>query len=215
MDADNVPLVNPEFLFDTPEFKRAGAIFWPDYPNAKITATTWRLFDLKDTQRPPFETGQIVIDKQKCWTALQLCRWHNDHSDFYYEHINGDAATFQLAFRKTGKSYAMPRRAVHALPGTMCQHDFADNRIFQHRNCDKWNLFGSNPWIKGFLLEAECRRYLDELRATWDGRLATYPQWSGLGQVPCSAGSRHRTPRIVACMISGPQRERIRRELSH
>ena len=30
LDADNLPVINPEFLFDTPEFKRTGAILWPD-----------------------------------------------------------------------------------------------------------------------------------------------------------------------------------------
>jgi Mannosyltransferase putative len=29
LDADNVPIVDPTFLFDTPKFQRTGAIFWP------------------------------------------------------------------------------------------------------------------------------------------------------------------------------------------
>src|SRR5688572_20721284 len=35
LDADNLAVVNPEFLFETPEFKETGALFWPDYPFAK------------------------------------------------------------------------------------------------------------------------------------------------------------------------------------
>lgn len=212
LDADNVPLVDPEFLFDTPEFKRTGAIFWPDYPSMKITPEVWRLFDLGDTGQRPFESGQIVVNKAKCWAALRLCLWHNEHSDFYYRHINGDAATFQLAFRKVKKTYAMPRRSIQALTGTMCQHDFAGNRIFQHRNTDKWNLFGTNLFVPGFKLEAECRGYLEELRTVWDGRVSTYAGWSGLKSIARSNRSVQRsTPRIIVCMISCAQRERVRR----
>ena len=29
LDADNLPVVNPEYLFETPEFSNCGAIFWP------------------------------------------------------------------------------------------------------------------------------------------------------------------------------------------
>ncbi|HKE55405.1 MAG TPA: hypothetical protein VKB46_01845, partial [Pyrinomonadaceae bacterium] len=30
LDADNVPVQNPEFLFDRPEYLETGAVFWPD-----------------------------------------------------------------------------------------------------------------------------------------------------------------------------------------
>ena len=30
LDSDNVPVANPEFLFETSQFKRTGAVFWPD-----------------------------------------------------------------------------------------------------------------------------------------------------------------------------------------
>jgi len=45
IDADCFPLRNPEFLFETPEFKEYGALFWPDnkfhrmVPDAAIWGT--------------------------------------------------------------------------------------------------------------------------------------------------------------------------------
>jgi hypothetical protein len=38
LDADNVAVTDPEYLFQTPEFRRTGAIFWPDYqgPGHKV-----------------------------------------------------------------------------------------------------------------------------------------------------------------------------------
>ena len=31
LDADNVPVRDPSFLFDTEEYRRFGAVFWPDF----------------------------------------------------------------------------------------------------------------------------------------------------------------------------------------
>jgi len=37
LDADNVPLVAPAFLFETKQFADTGAIFWPDYDPRFLT----------------------------------------------------------------------------------------------------------------------------------------------------------------------------------
>ena len=172
LDADNVPTVNPEFLFDTAEFKRSGAIFWPDFEHitGKKPSAIWKSCGLRRPRELEFETGQIVVDKMRCWKALRLCLWFNEHSDFYYQYLHGDKETFHLAFRKVGKSYSLIKKPIHPLDFTMCQHDFEGRRIFQHRNLDKWDLLG-NCRIKGFHLEAECEGYVTQLRRLWDGQV--------------------------------------------
>src|SRR6185436_18372670 len=102
LDADNVPVVNPEFLFDTSHFKRTGAIFWPDYKkvNGTKATTIWRSCGLPKPREQEFESGQILVDKSRCWKALCLSLWFNENSDFYYRYVHGDKETFHLAFRK-------------------------------------------------------------------------------------------------------------------
>jgi glycosyltransferase involved in cell wall biosynthesis len=172
LDADNVPIVNPEFLFDTPEYKETGALFWPDFGRLERGRMIWNICGVPYRDEPEFETGQMVLHKEKCWSALALCMWYNEYSDFYYDHIHGDKETFHMAFRKLKKTYAMPSRPIDALEETMCQHDFEGRRIFQHRNCDKWDFFNNNKEIEGFLFEHECRTYISELRKKWDGQIA-------------------------------------------
>lgn len=173
LDADNVPVVNPEFLFESPQFRRFGAIFWPDLEPATQAraAAIWRSCGLRPPAEPEFESGQMMFDKQRCWGALRLALWFNENSDFYYQHLYGDKETFHLAFRKLRQPYALVPHPIHSLAGTMCQHDFDGRRIFQHRNRDKWDLMLHNRRVADFQFEKECRQYLDQLRRRWDGGL--------------------------------------------
>ncbi len=208
LDADNVPVVNPEFLFKTAEFCTAGAIFWPDFMRGKDkkNIAIWRSFGMRMPNELEFETGQIVIDKQRSWQALCLCQWINENSDFFYRYLHGDKETFHLAFRKMKNPYALIQTPIHPLEGTMCQHDFTGRRIFQHRNMAKWDLF-FNKRIKGFQLEKECHGYVADLKCAWDGTINS----QGKLGMPSASKRFTRTIRIEAVMISCTERNKIRR----
>jgi hypothetical protein len=171
LDADNVPVKDPSCLFETAEYKKTGAVFWPDYGRLEPTRKIFTLCNVAYVDEPEFETGQILVDKSKVWRALRLAMWYNEHSDFFYNYIHGDKETFHIAFRKLDIAYSMPSRGIHTLTGTMCQHDFQGKRIFQHRNMDKWTLSGNNIRVSDFLFEEECLKWVAELRSRWDGRV--------------------------------------------
>ncbi len=171
LDADNVPAVNPEFLFDTKEFRATGAIFWPDYGRMKPERLAWTVFDVPYRDEPEFESGQIVLDKRKCWRPLNLTMWYNEHSDFFYDHVHGDKDTFRFAWHRLNEKFSMPPFPIEAIEGTMCQHDFTGRRIFQHRNTDKWNFYKGNKSVPGFLFEQECLADLRRLQEIWDGNI--------------------------------------------
>jgi len=208
LDADNVPVVNPEFLFATPEFKASGALFWPDYDckrNSKNLAI-WRSCGLRPPKEREFETGQILLDKQRCWRALRLTLWLNENSDFYYRYLHGDKETFHLAFRKLKQKYSLVSHPIHPLPRVMCQHDFQGRRIFQHRNLDKWNLFLHNLRIEDFWFEKECRDDVARLQRLWDGGLANLPTTMRPRPKPIV----NRSPRLTAVMITCDERKVVR-----
>jgi hypothetical protein len=167
LDADNVPVRDPTCLFDSLPYRQYGAIFWPDRERLEPTREIWTILEIEYTDEPEVESGQIVVDKRRCWHALQVAMHLNEWSDFYYHHVHGDKETFHLAWRKLGQEYAMPSRGIHWLPGTMCQHDFDGNRLFQHRNLRKWELDGPNEPVPDFWLEDECLQYVAELGRRW------------------------------------------------
>jgi hypothetical protein len=178
LDADNVPVVDPTFLFDTAQYGRSGAIFWPDYGRLSPTRPIWRITGVEFRDEPEFESGQIVINKARCWTALNVAMYLNEHSDFYYQHIHGDKETFHFAWRKLEQEYAMVPYQIESLLGTMCQHDFDGRRIFQHRNFAKWDLAQENIEISGFQFQAECIGFLEELRTSHGWRAASSKRWN-------------------------------------
>jgi len=95
LDADNIVARDPSYLFDTPEFREHGAMFWTDNPKPGIHTpyVTEGIWDrLGASGREPevdWETGQMVIDKRRCWSALQLTRHFADHADYWGGMNNG------------------------------------------------------------------------------------------------------------------------------
>jgi hypothetical protein len=168
LDADNLAVKNPEYLFETVEYKTAGVVLWPDFGRCSPKRLIWKICEVEYRNEPEVESGQILINKSKCWHALQIAMHLNEHSDFYYKYIHGDKETFHMAFRRLNQTYAMPYRGIAKLSGVMCQHDFDGNRLFQHRNMDKWNLIDINKDIKGFLYQSECQQFVDQLRDKWN-----------------------------------------------
>lgn len=177
LDADNLPVVDPAFLFESGAYERTGAIFWPDIGDISPNSPIWRICGVP-YRAPSIESGQMVLDKARCWKALQVTMHLNEHSDFYYPYIYGDKDTFQLAWLALGQEYSIPPYRPKTLVGAVCQRDFDGRVLFQHRNTAKWILRGDNPAVQGFRFEAEARRFLADLRERWNGRIFHPPERS-------------------------------------
>ncbi len=162
LDGDNVPVKNPEFLFEHPKYKKYHSIFWPDYERLGNDRSIWQICKIAPRSEPEFETGQILINKKECWKALLLTMHMNEWSEFYYNHIWGDKETFHLAWHVANKSYYMIPHPIERIPKTMCQHAPEGERLFQHRNLAKFQIFG-NEHIPGFMFEDECLNLIAEL----------------------------------------------------
>jgi glycosyltransferase involved in cell wall biosynthesis len=171
LDADNIPLINPEYLFEAPEYKESGAIFWPDLRRLPPEHPIWRICGVPYSDEPEFESGQMLINKEQVWHPLALTMWYNEHSDFYYQHIYGDKDTYHMAFRKLKASYAMPKTPAVKLTGALCQYDFEGQPIFQHRNLDKWSWTIPPKRIQGFRFQQACHQFIKSLRKLWSGNI--------------------------------------------
>ena len=170
LDADNVPVLEPTYIFDDPRYLATGAVFWPDRIRTPQSSPRWEIFGVPYRDEWEQESGQILINKRACWKALNLCNWYNRHSDFYYQHIYGDKDTFRFAWRRCGQAYSIPDKGIIRLRHTVCQHDLDGHRLFQHRCHVKWSLTG-NHRIRGFKYHNECEKFIEELRQYWKPNL--------------------------------------------
>jgi len=173
LDGDNVPTKNPEFLFEHKVFKQSGAVFWPDYERLAQDRSIWQICGVDYINEAEFETGQILVDKRRCWLPLLLTMHMNEWSEFYYNHIWGDKDTFHMAWHVAEQAYHMIKHPIHRIPDTMCQHDPEGEIIFQHRNLAKFQILG-NKKIPGFQFEEECINFVTQLNPTdfGEGRIS-------------------------------------------
>jgi hypothetical protein len=200
LDADNVPVADPAFLFDRLEFTETGAVLWPDLVRLARDNPMWSIAGIEFRDTPSVESGQIVVDKARAWKGLALAHWMNQHSDFFYDFLYGDKDTFLFAWLMLGLPFHMVQFPPKRLSLTICQRDFEGVVLFQHRNEIKWVLFGGNRRVEGFQHEDACFALLDELRRKWDGRIFAPPVRSDAAravEAELIAGRRFRFIRIA------------------
>lgn len=175
LDADNMPIQPLEPLFEAPEYRGAGAVFWPDLDRTRSTSDElFRVFGVTTEALKrgfEFESGQILLDKRRCWRALlTVCLANSDvegFREYCYRHTLGDKDTFRLAFEAARQPYHLvphPSRGVGNLllfipmPFTdlrlwirhdlgsyfttgMLQHDLDGRPMFIHKTVAEWELW--------------------------------------------------------------------------
>jgi len=173
LDADCYPCRDPEFLFDLADYRARGAIFWPDtMPHDH--RLKWAAYGVADPKRPgSAESGQFVLDKRRCWRALNLAWFYNDHSDYYYRYGYGDKHTFEVAWARCGPPFVMWRpqavweRVAYVHPGPdgvpLFVHRCADKfRFGRHTYVTRQNTPGG-AFCAELPLERECWDWMAEL----------------------------------------------------
>ena len=142
LDADNLPLQNVEKQFDDEEYKKTGALFWPDRGRWPAEARIWSLTGLPYQDESEFESGQMLVDRQRCWPAVVMSNLINEDSEFWYSHIHGDKDTFRLAWRSLNMQYGMIPHMGSAPWPFFHQKDRNGQMLFHHGY--KWDGKAAN-----------------------------------------------------------------------
>ena len=180
LDADCYPVRDPAFLFDWKGYRERGSIFWPDLPGSHglFPANLWAIFGVPLQVDHPFESGQLVVDKARCWRELSLALHYNAQADYTYRLVWGDKDTFLLAWRRMGRAYGTTGHDSAWDTHTIVQHDDLGQPLFLHRCRDKWRLdsteftsspqfFTANHHNPRLAHEDFCFRVMEELAMTW------------------------------------------------
>jgi alpha 1,2-mannosyltransferase len=150
LDADNVAVADPTYLFDHEIFKAQGAVFWPDFWRTDSQNPIWNLINDRSYSISEQDSGQLLVDKSRSWRELNLCVYFNKHGELYYRLLHYDKDTFKFAWLALKSPFFMvpfePGSCGHLawdgtfIGNTMVQHDYSGKIIFLHRNLLKWDV---------------------------------------------------------------------------
>jgi len=193
LDADNNCLTDPSYLFDHEHYQSTGAIFWPDFWTTDKNNPIWKVVASEDFDSIEQESGQILINKEKCWKEINLCMYFNINKEHYYSMLLGDKDTFKFAWIALRSPYYMipthvggcgfsePDTGFHGL--TMVQHDFNGNILFLHRNWMKWDITKDDEtlWIEIKRFKPNAKKLFFEKHFSRDNY--RHPFWDIKGDV--------------------------------
>lgn len=196
LDCDNCPIRDPEFLFDDPEYVTKGSLFWRDMmsPDAAEqyvpNSVMWPIFNIPYNDSEPFEAGQLLINKVKCYLEFSTLKHYTDNCEIYFG-FGGDKEVFKFAWQKLGimkgikplqiNYHSDPNVPFGFIPfgpfskgvpniykkwggGTvMVQRDRDGNELFNHRNMSKFKLDG-NPFMTDIQNEKYYHEHLNKLK---------------------------------------------------
>lgn len=175
LDADQVPVRDPALLFDWPEYRQTGAVFWPDIIDLPETNPVWEVLGLGPRDAVSFESGQLLVNKAVHGRAITAAVRLNEAADDLYQLIYGDKDSYLLAWEMVGAAYALVPHRPFADEFYLVQRDFAGKPLFQHRCNAKWQYGGEQRRLHAFVHEEACLAALAELRANWSGRVFLPP----------------------------------------
>ncbi|OQR90385.1 hypothetical protein ACHHYP_05574 [Achlya hypogyna] len=202
LDCDNIPLRDPTYLFDTPEFQADGAIFWPDYWQPTHTlfhvdadSLLWEYLNLPFYDMFEQESGQVLVDRSRAGPALHRLMAYTFSPTGVdlledLELVYGDKDLFRLAYLGTNTSFhyikTLPVAAGTQLPWrvqfcglAMGQLDPKGDLVFLHRNSVKLSGDAHQVPVITHLQRFDQTAYsLDAYRVAWTGEFnAGQPCW--------------------------------------
>ncbi|KAJ1536580.1 hypothetical protein HK096_009478 [Nowakowskiella sp. JEL0078] len=104
LDSDVLPMLNPDELFETQEFKKYGTIFWPDFWKTRRDNPVWRWMGVPCLDEWEQESGVILMDRSRVWKALHLFWFVNRNEEIRTWHerfLFGDKDLFRFTWRVT------------------------------------------------------------------------------------------------------------------
>lgn len=189
LDSDSMPVRDPTYLFDSPDYLRTGTMFFPDFWKTHFTNPIWSIVDTPIVDEWENESGQILLDKESRWDVLLLANHFNRDGDFYFQLINGDKDTLRFASKALRKEYYMVETFL-TCGGLIWQDRFCGNTMVQHDHLGAVQFVHANL-VKEFThselnvdQEEGVFRVFKEYITTRDNTWLK-PRFYGAGPIPC------------------------------
>lgn len=107
LDADAIPLIDPEAIFAHRDFQHGFLAFGDIAPCRKNNMLFPSLGIRYDKDFVEAEAGQFLVDKKRFWKAIQLYSFMNGRPKPFHDLAMGDKTLLQLACRKLGIPFTL------------------------------------------------------------------------------------------------------------
>ncbi len=105
VDADCLLSIDPTTIWDDPEYREAGALFFSDVNQCRLSQ--WHYFFAQvPVPAKEFESGVFFWNRQASWPGILMTMWILEHSEIWFRLTYGDKETFYLGFETTKTPYA-------------------------------------------------------------------------------------------------------------
>jgi len=169
LDADTVPLVDPQAAFAWNEYRGTGLLLWPDLVDIRAANPIWARLGLKPEERPSIDSGVLLADKAKAWNLLDLAIVMNEHCEEVYDLLYGDKDTFLISALLQNQPFGLVGHRPFQLEWDLVQRDPGGEPFLHHRTGSKWLLHQPNRAMTNSSLMAPCEAALAQLRQRWSG----------------------------------------------
>ena len=136
LDSDCYPIADITPLFD---FNDAGSIVWPN-PWFGDGSIHWFVYSVEPSEQPPINGGTILVEKSRCWKALVLAQWWNDHADYVYSHGLGDQDVIRGVWHQQRQPFSRFADAPARHDQVQIDRGPGGTPLFVHRFNDKFRL---------------------------------------------------------------------------
>ena len=82
LDPHNLPIKNPEYLFEDADYQSAGGLFWQGIRQDPPDPDYWDLLGLPYRPEPEIDLGQILVHKGLRWDCPALAWWLQGKRNF-------------------------------------------------------------------------------------------------------------------------------------
>jgi hypothetical protein len=171
LDADTVPLQALDGVFDWPQYRATGLLFWPDCVDLTSENPVWQAVGLEPRSCVSFETGLFVLDKARAFDVLDLGIAMNERWEELYSLIHGEKDSFLLACLLLGRDFGLIAHRPFALDSDLVQRSPDGEPFVHHRTYSKWCLERQNRPVSDPRMTHACEEALAELRRRWTGAI--------------------------------------------
>jgi hypothetical protein len=178
LDADTVPLVDPQLAFTWEAYRDNGLLLWPDIVDLRATNPIWARLGMDPVDHVSVDSGILLVDKSRAWEIIDLTVLMNEHCDEVYDVIYGDKDTFLVSARYLERPFGMIRDRPFVFGWDLVQRDPLGEPFLHHRTGSKWTLGHANRPMSDPSLMPACEAALVDLRKRWSGLVFHAPERS-------------------------------------